>query len=108
MAKRSGLSVVLVSLVIGAVSVLSKKGNRDKLFGMLNSAKLKKAFSMENQSIITNSMSSATNNTLRDVAEAPAGTSTLTIDENAMVYEGGAQTTIFQYNEEQAKAAKYH
>lgn len=107
MSNNKGLSVLLAGLAIGAASVLKNKDSRDKALNIWNNTKSKISEYMNVQNTTqSKTLSTPPNQTLRDVAEAPAGTSTLTIDENAMVYEGGAQTTIFKYNEEQANETK--
>ncbi|MEG0384141.1 MAG: hypothetical protein RR587_14630 [Solibacillus sp.] len=112
MAKLKGKGVVLAGLVAGVASMLSKKENRDKAMELLNDAKTKATKVMADQkknfgstSTQNNSMREnliATGDVAGDVAQAPAGSKSLTIQENKFIDEGGAQTAIDAFNKHQA------
>lgn len=103
---KKSFAVFAAALMMGAI--FRNKQNRQFVIGSMQKL-ISKMTVMTQVNSQASQQHSQLHHTLRDVAEAPAGTSTLTIDKNAMVYEGGAQTAIFQYNEEQAKQPiKYH
>lgn len=112
MEKLKGKGVVLAGLVAGVASMLSKKENRDKAVKLLNDAKIKatKVIAeqkenferMSTQSNSTRENVMATGDVAGDVAQAPAGYKTLTIQENKFIDEGGAQTAIDAYNKHQS------
>lgn len=105
MAKRKGLGVVLAGIAVGAVSFLSKKENREKAKVILNDTKSKVESFIEKQK--ANGVSYEDGEEKRqNIAEAAAGTSSTEIAENHLIDEGGAQTTLNQYNEEQDGSVK--
>lgn len=132
MAKLKGKGVVLAGLVAGAASFLSKKENRDKAMEYINKAKGKVNEQGGLQGVMekvqskvggntntngnfkddldTNIAKSAsvgkeeyTEETLEDVATTAADVADTALEGNQMVEEGGAQATIYHFNEEQEK-----
>lgn len=120
MAKFKGKGVVLAGLVAGAASFLSKKENRDKVQEYLNTAKEKvnenggvqglmqkaqsKVAGTQNQNNVNESDEQVYGEeTLQDIAKTAGDASEEVIDGNQMLDEGGGQTVIDHYNEEQEK-----
>ena len=88
MAKFRGKGFVLSALVAGAASFLSKKENRDMAMKMV-----------QNLSSKFGTQQPAIHNSLKEIAETPADVTSQRIRENNFVGEGGAQTALAYYNE---------
>ena len=130
MAKFKGKGVVIAGLVAGAASFLSKKENRDKVQQYFSLAKDKvnekgsvQDFILKAQSNGSESKSNSTKDvmntavsdiaavgqkeyveeTIADVALTAADNADTVLEGNHMLGEGGAQTVIHEYNDEQQK-----
>ncbi len=95
MAKLKGKSVVMTALVAGAASFLSKKKNRDMAMKLFQTLQTKAGSFLGSQKQNYNK----DYNSLKDIAEASAGTTTTKIRENNFIGEGGGQTALAYYNE---------
>ena len=103
-----GKGVVLAGLAAGAVSLLRKKENRDKVMSYLNQAKEKVNSSGGVQGLMDKAPSNTAANmeignevgiVSADLAETAANS--LQVDENKFISEGGAQKAINDYNHQQ-------
>ncbi|WP_246027628.1 MULTISPECIES: hypothetical protein [Lysinibacillus] len=92
MAKLKGKGVVVSALLAGAASYLSKKQNREKLMNMFQGLQSKTSSKTEH--------SSTKYNNLTEIAEAAAGPTSTKIRENNFIAEGGGQTALAYYNED--------
>lgn len=124
MAKFKGKGVVIAGLVAGVASILSKKENRDKAMDYLNQAKQKINENGGVQGLMDKVKSSTTEpqpqnegpagamagkgeedsfveETLQDVATTAGDASNIVLEGNHMIDEGGSQTTINAFNEQQ-------
>lgn len=94
MAKLRGKGFVISALVAGAASFLSKKENRDKTMKFINN--------MKNQAsslLGSKQLNGRTGQSLKEIAETPASANTTKIRENNFIGEGGGQTALAYYNE---------
>lgn len=97
MAKLKGKGFVISALVAGAASYLSKKENRDKAMKFVNNMKEQYMGSQQSK------QTQPSNNSLKDIAETSAGTAPTKIRENNFISEGGGQTALEYYNENDQK-----
>ena len=89
MAKLKGKGIVISALVAGAASYLSKKENRDNTMKFFKDMKAQYWGSNQN----------ANNDSLTEIAETAAGATSTKIRENNFINEGGGQTALAYYNE---------
>ena len=104
MAKLKGKGVVLAGLAAGAVSFLRKKENRDKALELLNGAKTKATAFVDTQKTNLQAAKGQVqeqSGVAGDVAQGAAEATKQVIAENKFMDEGGAQTTIKEFNKEQ-------
>jgi hypothetical protein len=95
--KLKGKGIVVSALVAGAASFLSKKENRDNAVKFLKD--MKSQYIDKNQT----TANANDNNSLKAIAETSAGATSTKIRENNFVSEGGAQTALEYYNENDQK-----
>ncbi|WP_240758332.1 hypothetical protein [Lysinibacillus sp. SGAir0095] len=88
MAKLKGKGIVITALVASAASFLSKKKNRDYTVKFFKDMKAQFFGSNMTQ-----------NNSLKEIAETAAGPTSTKIRENNFISEGGGQTALAYYNE---------
>jgi hypothetical protein len=98
MTKMRGKGVVLAAFAAGVVTYLSKKQNRDNTMNLLNTIKSKTNNKMNFKNF------NKENTTLKDMAETAASNNSTSINENEFIGEGGGQTTLAYYNEQQEKS----
>jgi hypothetical protein len=98
MAKVKGKSVVLTALVAGAASFLSKKKNRDKAMKLFQTIQTKAGSFMGSQPQQKQNAAKSYNS-LKEIAETGAGSTSTKIRENNFINEGGAQMALAYYNE---------
>lgn len=101
MAKRKSKGVMLIGLAVGVASFLSKKENRQMAVKTWRNSKLKMKYFIDGQGKDFYEKNYDANKSLQDIAETAAGTTRTEINENELIEEGGAQTTLRYYNEEQ-------
>lgn len=97
MARFKGKGVVATALIAGAASFLSKKKNRDKAMKLFQSMQTKAGSFLGSKQQSSNK--GYTYNSLKEIAETGAGSSSTKIRENNFINEGGAQMALAYYNE---------
>lgn len=96
MAKLKGKGVVATALVAGAASFLSKKKNRDQMMKLFKTMQTKASSFLGSQQQQNSGMKY---NSLKEIAETGAGSTSTKIRENNFIGEGGGQTALAYYNE---------
>lgn len=91
-AQLKGKGFVISALVAGGAAYLSKKQNRDKAMNFLQS-KFSSLFSSK----------AVMDYSFKELAETAAGSSELRIRENNFISEGGSQTHLEYYNENEQR-----
>lgn len=98
MAKLRGKGFVISALVAGAASFLRKKENRDKTMKFIHNLKNQASSLLGSKQLNT-----ASGQSLKEIAETPASANTTKIRENNFIGEGGGQTALAYYNENDQK-----
>ncbi|MFJ8237719.1 hypothetical protein ACIQ34_18630 [Ureibacillus sp. NPDC094379] len=95
MAQLKGKGFVISALVAGGAAYLSKKQNRDKAMKFLTQVQSKFGSLFGSKAVMDYSF--------KELAETAAGSSELRIRENNFISEGGSQTHLEYYNENEQR-----
>lgn len=93
MAKLKGKGFVFTALIAGAASFFIKKENRDMTMKFINNMKTQAT------SLLGTKQTNSQLDPLKEIAETAAGFTATKISENNFIGEGGAQTALAYYNE---------
>ena len=95
MAKLKGKGFIISALVAGGAAYLSKKQNRDKTMNFLTQVQSKFSSLFGPKAVMDYSF--------KELTETAAGSSELRIRENNFISEGGSQTHLEYYNENEQR-----